>query len=447
VQGLWHQGTVTTAALASLGHRVVGLDFDEQRVDALTRGRSPVAEPGLEELIESGLASGNLRYTASPEEATRDIDVHWVTYDTPVDENDDADVNFVVAQVQRVLRHLPAGTPVLVSSQLPVGSIRSLEAFVAASYPGKALSFACSPENLRLGEALDSFLHRDRIVVGVRSGQDVGALERLVRSISDRIEWMSVESAEMTKHALNAFLATSVTFANEIASICEAVGADAKEVERGLKTERRIGRSAYLAPGAAFGGGSLARDIRFLNRISEAKERSTPVLASVKPSNQAHKAWARRKLQELFPDLSRTVIAIWGLTYKPGTDTLRRSNAVELCDWLLQQRVTLRVHDPAVRELPGRWSGKVHHCEDPLAAVEQAQALVVATAWPLYVQIPADRLLERARPLTVLDAGRFLSGYAGKPGMRYVAVGTPDPFGTPIPAASGDRPVLPSNVQ
>jgi UDPglucose 6-dehydrogenase len=424
----------------------VGLDFDQQRVEALTSGRSPVAEPGLEQLIESGLASGRLRYTASPEEATGDIDAHWVTYDTPVDENDDADVNFVVAQVQRVLRHLPAGTPILVSSQLPVGSIRSLEAFAAASYPQKALTFACSPENLRLGEALDSFLRRDRIVVGVRSGQESGTLDRLVRSISDHIEWMSVESAEMTKHALNAFLATSVTFANEIASICEVVGADAKEVERGLKTERRIGRGAYLAPGQAFGGGSLARDIRFLNRISEARERPTPLLASVKSSNQAHKAWARRKLEELFPDLSRIVVAIWGLTYKPGTDTLRRSNAVELCDWLLQQRVTLRVHDPAVRELPGRWSGKVHQCADPLAAVEQAHALVVATAWPLYMQIPAERVLERADRLTVIDAGRVLSGYDARPGMRYVAVGTPEAAVTPIPPLTADL-APPGNVR
>jgi UDPglucose 6-dehydrogenase len=426
VQGLWHLGSVTTAALASLGHQVVGLDFDAERVAGLRSGKAPVAEPGLEDLIRSELAAGTLRYSTSAIEATDGVEVLWVTYDTPVDESDDAHVEFVLTQVKRVLPCLPAGTLVLVSSQMPVGSIRALEEFAAATLPGKPLSFACSPENLRLGKALDLFLHPDRIVIGARPGAGVATLERLLHSISDRIEWMSVESAEMTKHALNAFLATSVAFANEIASICEVVGADAKEVERGLKTERRIGPRAYLAPGAAFAGGTLARDVRFLNRLGAERAVRAPLLAAVEPSNREHKGWARRKLQGLFPDLSGITVAVWGLTYKPGTDTLRGSAAVELCDWLLRQRAKLNVHDPAVKSLPPRWGDRLQHCADPLAAIEHAQALIIATEWPDYRQIPAESLLERARALTVLDAGRFVPGYSGKPGLHYVSFGTPD---------------------
>ena len=426
VQGMWHQGSVTAAGLASLGHQVVGLDFDADTVAALGRGIPPVLEPGLEDLLRRGLDCGKLRFAASAEDATQDIDVLWVAYDTPVNESDQGDVELVSANIERALACLRAGTVVLVSAQLPVGSMRRLQALAAGKFPTRDLSFACCPENLRLGSALDAFLNPQRIVVGAPAGHGRDVIARLLESISSRIEWMSVESAEMTKHALNAFLATSATFANEIAAICELVGADAKEVERGLKTDARIGPGAYLAPRAAFAGGTLARDVLYLNRIASDARLATPLLSSVKPSNDAHKAWATRKLQQLFPDLADIVVAVWGLAYKPGTDTLRRSGSVELCDWLLQQQTRLQVHDPAVKELPSHWSGKVRHCADTLNAVEDAHALIIATEWPMYREITADRVLERASPLTILDAGRFVSGYDGAPGVRYVAVGMPD---------------------
>ena len=237
---------------------------------------------------------------------------------------------------------------------------------------------------------------------------------------------MSVESAEMTKHAINAFLATSVTFANEIASICELVGADAKEVERGLKTELRIGPKAYLSPGGAFAGGTLARDINFLNEVGSAKRLVTPLLGSVKPSNDEHKKWVKRKLLSYFPDLANASIALWGLTYKPGTDTLRRSMAVELCDWLIGRGATVNVHDPVVKELPVAWQGKVRRGDDALAVLEGVQALVVSTEWPQYKEIQASWLASAAPGVVVLDANRFLSVLAADPGIRYVAVGTPE---------------------
>lgn len=424
VQGLWHLGSVIAAGVASWGHRVVGLDFDPERVASLSQGIAPVLEPGLEDLLRGG--RGTLSFSASAPEATRDVEVLWVAYDTPVNDADGADVEYVMAQIERSLGYLRPGTLVLVSSQLPAGTVRRLETLAAESFASQALVFACCPENLRLGRALETFLNPERIVVGTRAERGRETIERLLGSLSERIEWMSVESAEMTKHALNAFLATSATFANEIATLCEIVGADAKQVERGLKTDRRIGPGAYLAPGTAFGGGTLARDVRFLNRIASDARQTTPLLSSVTPSNDAHKQWAQRKLRKFFPDLADIVVAVWGLTYKPGTDTLRRSGAVELCDWLLGQHAQLRVHDPAVKELPSRWSGRIRRCGDPLIALEDAQALVIATEWPMYREIAASRLLERSRPLTVLDAGRFVRAYEGKPGVRYVAVGTPD---------------------
>lgn len=424
VQGLWHLGTVTAGCLASVGHRVVGLDFDTGNIDRLNKGIPPLFEPGLDELLRSGLAAGGLSFSADGS-AARNADVLWVAYDTPVDEEDNADVEFVIANIEKSLLHLAPGTIVLVSSQMPVGSIARLENIASRLVPGKNVEFACSPENLRLGKALDVFLKPDRMVVGVRSEGGRQKLERLLRPITDRIEWMSIESAEMTKHAINAFLATSVTFANEIAAICESVGADAKQVERGLRTESRIGPKAYLSPGGAFAGGTLARDIVFLNRIAAGIQLTTPLLSSVRPSNDAHKQWAARKLQSLFPDLTQTRVAVWGLTYKPGTDTLRRSMSVELCSWLIRRGVKITVHDPAVKALPAEWAGKVERADDPVTALRDAQALVMSTEWPEYKKVAPSQITGIAPGIVVLDANRFLLHLAGEATLKYVAVGMP----------------------
>jgi UDPglucose 6-dehydrogenase len=412
VLGLWHLGSVTAAGLAALGHEVVGLDFDERRVADLRRGAAPVFEPGLDELIKQGLSSGKLRFSSAVSEATRDIDVLWVAYDTPVDDDDLADADFVMTHIRRALAEMSADIIVLVSSQLPVGSVALLEEAGAAEHGSPRRRIAYCPENLRLGNAVSDFLHPERIVVGVRSNGDKELLGRLLGSITNSIEWMSVESAEMTKHAINAFFATSVAFANEIASICEVVGADAKEVERGLKTENRIGPRAYLSPGAAFAGGTLARDVAYLNRTSREHGVTTLLLSSVLASNDAHKLWAQKKLQLLFGDLSHITVAVWGLTYKPDTDTLRRSMSVELCDWLVREGVKVQVHDPMAKDLPERWRESVKRFETPLAAAQGAHALVMATQWPIYRTVEADQLAECCEGIAVLDASRFLPNLA-----------------------------------
>lgn len=424
VQGLWHLGAVTAACLASVGHDVIGLDADVEIVKNLSRGMAPLLEPGLDELIQAGIGEGKLNFLATPSQALESVEVLWVAFDTPVDDNDQADVNFVLSQIYLALPFLADGALVLVSSQMPVGSIRNLEAFALQKLPGRQLRFACSPENLRLGKALDLFLNPDRIVVGVRDPITRSILERLLSPLTDRVEWMSVESAEMTKHAINAFLAISITFANEVAAICELVGADAKEVERGLKTEARIGRKAYVSPGGAFAGGTLARDIEFLGIESRAHGLCTPLLSAVRLSNDEHKNWVRRKLQQHFSNLEGVRVALWGLTYKPGTDTLRRSLAVELCDWLLNQGAVVYVFDPAVKQLPARWAGKVSHSKTALDAVVEAQALVVGTEWPELRQPAAKLTLTANLGLFVVDANRHLQAQVIKSGLKYAAVGT-----------------------
>jgi UDPglucose 6-dehydrogenase len=458
VLGLWHLGSVTAACLAEAGNEVIGVDPDVAVVEDLARGRPAVSEPGLAELL-AGCAP-RLRFSSDPR-ALADAVLAWVTFDTPVDEDDHADVDWVLEHSLQLLTSLPAHALVIVSSQLPVGSVARLAERCAAERGQDDLRFACVPENLRLGQALDAFRAPDRFVAGVRSEEDRRELGGLLAPFGAEVQWMSVESAEMTKHALNGFLATSVAFINEVAAICEAVGADAAEVSRGLKSERRIGPRAYLGPGDAFAGGTLARDIGFLRGLAERHHLPAHVFAGVADGNAAHKRWTERKLVELLghgrgqesvegegeapgssaddrPLLGR-VVAIWGLTYKPGTDTLRRSSAVELCRRLTALGAHVRAHDPAVSTLPADLAVDVELREDPLTAASGADALVVCTPWPDYREIRASL----GNALVIDPAGALRGTFATDPRVRYVRVGSPARECEPTPP----RPTLSNGVR
>ena len=424
VVGLWHLGCVTAACLASGGHQVTGLDFDEQVIHGLNQGQAPLFEPGLDDLIQKGIQTQNLRFTTDPEDAAHGADVIWLTYDTPVDEDDRADVEYVVERMSRLFPFLKDGQEVLISSQLPVGSARRLQDLFEKEHQNQKVNFSCSPENLRLGKAISVFLKPDRIVIGTRVEKSRSIFKELLAPFTDRIEWMSVESAEMTKHALNAFLATSVTFINEIAVLCEQVGADAKEVERGLKTEARIGPKAYLSPGGAFAGGTLARDIAFLSQLGEKYQQPIHIFPAVKASNDAHKSWYRRQLETSLGSVRGKTIAVWGLTYKPGTNTLRRSSAIELCQSLLSKGGKVRAHDPSLTTLPQEYS-QIQLLTSPEEAVQGADALVIATEWPEYKNLKLENILQGMRNRVVLDANRFLSREISgvTANVRYITVG------------------------
>lgn len=413
VAGLWHLGTVTAGCLAAAGHEVIGLDEDAALIGRLNQGELPVAEPGLREIFDAELATGRLRFSASFADAAA-ADVVWITYDTPVDDHDRADTEFVHQRALRLAGQMRAGAVLLVSSQMPVGSIARLEREF-----GNAVRFACSPENLRLGKALQVFRSPDRVVVGVRDAETRAALEGVWAPFAPRIEWMSVESAEMTKHAINSFLATSICFINEIATLCERTGADALEVERGLKTDLRIGPGSYLHAGGAFAGGTLARDIAFLRSISASTGAGVPLIDGVFESNQHHKSWLARRVREVFPVLAGKTVALLGLTYKPGTNTLRRSSAVEAAEWLHLEGARVRAFDPAINELPAELQPVISLAPSVEQALAGADALVVMTPWPEFRELQAAWA-----PPVVFDAARFLEPVlVGRAGLRYFSIG------------------------
>jgi UDPglucose 6-dehydrogenase len=424
VAGLWHLGSVTAACLAARGHRVVGYDADPSTVSELASCRPPILEPGLAELVAAGLASGHLRFTTEPADALSGVDVLWIAYDTPVDDDDRADVDNVLAHIRHLLAFVPDGATVLVSSQVVAGTTRRLAEEAHQARPDATIGWAYSPENLRLGAAIAAFQSAERIVVGVDDDATRARLEPLVDTLAERVEWMSVPSAEMTKHALNAFLATSVTFINEVARVAELVDADASEVERGLKSEARIGPRAYLRPGAAIAGGTLARDVVFLGELGRAGAVETPLLASIIASNRAHTRWPEHALERLLGDLSGATIAVWGLTYKADTSTLRRSAALELCRALTARGAHVRAFDPAVARLPAADAGAAELAGSALAAVRDAQALVVMTPWPEFAEVAAqDVASAMAAPVVVDPAGAVSATLGRDASIRYVTVG------------------------
>jgi UDPglucose 6-dehydrogenase len=424
VAGLWHLGSVTAGCLAHAGHDVVGFDDNAEAIAGLRQGRPPVSEPGLAELLQAAMQVGKLSFSSDLASVSH-ADVVWITYDTPVDAEDRADSEFVYSKIERLFPYFKNDALVLISSQLPVGSTRRMEEAYAKQFPDGGARFACSPENLRLGKAIEVFTQPDRVVVGVRTTRDKECLAALFKPITDKIVWMSVESAEMTKHAINAFLATSVTFINELATICERVGADAREVEKGLKSEARIGPKAYLKAGGAFAGGTLARDISFLIDLAAREQLPAKLFEAVKASNEAHRDWARRKLLAIASPLTEKRIAVLGLTYKPGTSTLRSSGAVELCRWLHENGASVTAFDPKAEAL-SKDCQFIQRRADPMSALSGADAAVVGTEWPEFKTLDEADVLKAMRQAIVLDASGFLAGNLNANGrIRYITVGTP----------------------
>ncbi|RYD86102.1 MAG: UDP-glucose/GDP-mannose dehydrogenase family protein [Verrucomicrobiaceae bacterium] len=416
VIGLWHLGCVT-AACAATRFRVTGLDEDSAIISGLLSSKPPIFEPGLDVLIADGLASGDLSFTTDAAEACGDADILWLCADTPVDENDRSDTEAVLMQLRAAMSHFPAGKLVIISSQLPVGTCARLE----AEFPGH--HFACCPENLRLGKSIEVFTHADRYVVGLRDSGPKDLINSLLSPFTGTIIYMRTESAEVVKHSINSFLALSITFINEIARVCELSGADAKEVSAGLKSDIRIGQKAYLGPGGPFAGGTLARDVLTLDDIASAHGEDLVLIRSIKRSNDAHRTWALRRMKSRLGSLSGKSVAILGLTYKPGTDTLRRSSAVELCHALAADRCQVKVYDPVISSRRPELGDAVL-CHSAREALEGVDATVLCTEWPEFRNEDWADLAVRMKAPIFIDANRYLEKQlVGVEGAELISVG------------------------
>lgn len=422
VAGLWHLGSVTAACLAEAGFTVIGY---EPRVDILARlqeGHGPVSEPGLDALIQKNVQAGGLRFTHDPS-CCRDADIVWITFDTPVDDQDRADTGFVFDHIKQLFPSINEGTVVLISSQLPVGSTHQLSTIFHQAYLQKRVSFACSPENLRLGSAIHVFTQPDRVVVGLDDPLAKEKLQILFKPFTDNIIWMSCLSAEMTKHAINAFLANSVVFANELATLCDAVGAKASEVETGLKSESRIGPKAYLRAGAAFAGGTLARDVNYLIDIGQRHQVETTLFPAIMASNDRHQQWVAQQLSLIWPDLRHKKIGVLGLTYKPDTDILVRSSAMALCEWLSRQGVKLHAYEPMLSALPSAYDNVMTLRPSLRAALQQTDAIIITKRHGHFDQLDEALQHMSTEGLYIFDETGCYRHLAQHSSIHYICLG------------------------
>ena len=420
VQGLWHLGVVTSAALTSLDIEVIALDYDETTVQNLEGDILPVQEPGVVELLSKAKLRELIKYTFNPDDI-RNCEIFWLTYDTPVDETDQADINFVFTQFSKSLPFINHDALIIISSQLPVGSTRKLIDLAKYSRPNNNFKFYVQPENLRLGKALESFMNSEGIVIGTESGARDEILADFLARLDVPIIWMGLESAEMTKHAINSFLASSITFMGEISEICEMVGANSREVEIGLRSDPRVGRKMYVSPGLGFAGGTLARDVKFLEEFQKNRK---GILSSLIQSNNYNNNWLQRKFHEKFGMKKNLSIIFAGLTYTEGTNTLRRSEMLNFAISLSSQGHKIKYFEDQKIVLPETVKDKFGVLENIVSALNDADLIIIGRKmnWLLQNETIEQVFLSNAK---LFDPAGFLYDYAVKNGKlsNYSTVG------------------------
>lgn len=424
VIGLWHLGSVVAACWADLGHRVTGLDRSASVVAQLEAGRAPIFEPGLDALLKTNVEGGRLSFTSDPRAAVADAEFVFLAFDTPVDADDRLDLSSLDETMRAVAPHLKDGAIVVVSSQVPVGTCDRWRWEIRRDGGRPTVDLVYSPENLRLGEAIACYRRPDRIVIG---GEDEIALQRvqtLFAPMKAPVVSMSLASAEMAKHALNSFLATSVSFINEIATLCEVTGADVLSVVEALKTDARIGPRAFLAPGFGFAGGTLARDIQVLREIGRARDVGTPLLESVLEVNRGRPGLVARRLVGRYGKLEGLVVGVLGLTYKAGTSTLRRSVALEVIGTLEGAGARVRAFDPKADLSELEAPAAFEAVPDAYEAARGASALVILTDWPEFLRLDFDRVKSVMTEPVIIDGKNLLASLRlAERGFDYMGVG------------------------
>jgi len=424
VLGIWHLGAVYSTCLADLGFFVSGFDPSTDRIKELNSAIPPLFEPGLKELLTSGLAAGRLHYTASIPEAVEGATLVWITFDTPVDDEDNIDLSSVFNICRQLAPALENNVIVIIRRPGPAGTCHSLKTLIQDNNPELDFDIVYSPENLRLGKAVDYFKKPDRIVLGADNDSTLERLENLLEVIPAPKIKMDLKSAEMTKHALNAFMATSISFANEMANLCEEIGADAVKVAQALKSDSRMGPGIPLYPGLAFSGGTLARDLKILKDLGSKNSCQMQMIEAALGINSRQNSLIERKLRKKYGSLAGIQAGILGLTYKAGTSTLRRSAALEIIASLSQAGVKIKVFDPKADLQELKQQTGLESMPSAYETARGADALIILTEWPEFKELDFSRIKEIMKNPFIIDGKNLLDGiYLQKQGFIYSGIG------------------------
>ena len=409
VVGSGYVGLVVGGCLAETGNSVVCADVDAAKIEGLRNNILPIYEPGLDDYIERNQRQGRLSFTTDIAGAIASADVVFIAVGTPPDEDGSADLRHVLAVAEQIGMHMKRELVVVTKSTVPVGTAAKVSAAVNkhATLPFHMCS---NPEFLKEGAAIDDFMKPDRVVIGVESDHARSVMAELyspfVRT-GKPILFMDLPSAEMTKYAANAMLATRISFMNEIANLCEVVGADVDQVRKGIGSDGRIG-PAFLFPGPGYGGSCFPKDVKALVRTAKSHGVPLRVLDAVEVANDAQKHLLFKKLQAGLGSVSGKRVALWGLAFKPNTDDMREAPALVLIEELLAAGAEVVAHDPvAMHETERRIGSTITYAETSYAALEGADALVVVTDWNEYRHPDFERIKSTLRSPVIVD-GRNL---------------------------------------
>ncbi|MFP4044888.1 MAG: UDP-glucose dehydrogenase family protein [Rhodosalinus sp.] len=427
--GTGYVGLVSGVCLSDFGHEVVCVDKDAAKVERLKRGEVPIFEPGLDRLLDRNVEAGRLSFTLDLAEALEGAEAVFIAVGTPTRRGDGhADLTYVMAAAEEIAQAAPDGIVIVTKSTVPVGTNRKVRQTVARANPALDFDVASNPEFLREGAAIEDFMKPDRVVVGVESDRAAKVMEEIYRPLYLRdfpIVVTDLESAEMIKYAANAFLAAKITFINEIAALCERVGADVKEVSKGMGLDGRIGNK-FLHAGPGFGGSCFPKDTRALARIGQEHAMPMQITEAVIKINDEIKRRMVEKLSDLCGgSFNGRTVAVLGVTFKPETDDMREAPALTIVPALVGGGATVRVTDPQGRRegealLPG-----VTWCDDPYAAAEGADLLVILTEWNEFRALDLGHIAGTMRTPRLADLRNVYSPEAARAAGfdAYVAVG------------------------
>ena len=433
VVGTGYVGLVSGSCFAETGATVTCVDVDAEKIERLQRGEIPIYEPGLDELVKKNVAAGRLSFTTDLASVLDDVEIVFSAVGTPPDEDGSADLKYVLQVARTIGQHMSHYMVVVTKSTVPVGTAAKVRHTIEEELEKRGVSIpfdvASNPEFLKEGDAIKDFMSPDRVVVGVESEKAKKALTRLYKPFlinNFRVIFMDIPSAEMTKYAANSMLATRISFMNDIANLCERVGADVNMVRAGIGADTRIGRK-FLYAGCGYGGSCFPKDVKALIKTADQNGYSMEVLKAVERVNERQKSILFEKLQKAYggQSLKGKTIAMWGLSFKPETDDMRESTALVMIKLLQEAGCTIRAYDPvAMDECKRRIGDTVTYCNDMYDAVLDADALLLLTEWKEF-RLPTWAVIKKAmrRPLVIDGRNIFDSEELAENGFEYHCIG------------------------
>ena len=434
IVGTGYVGLVSGTCFADTGANVTCVDVDAQKIERLKNGEIPIFEPGLDELVVKNVKAGRLHFTTDLSSVLDDVQIVFSAVGTPPDEDGSADLKYVLQVARTIGQHMNHYTVVVTKSTVPVGTAANVRKTIEEELEKRGMKdlefdVASNPEFLKEGNAIKDFMSPDRVVVGVESEHAKKVLTKLYKPFlinNFRVIFMDIPSAEMTKYAANSMLATRISFMNDIANLCERVGADVNMVRAGIGADTRIGRK-FLYAGCGYGGSCFPKDVKALIKTADQNGYSMEILKAVERVNERQKTILFEKLQKAFQgqDLKGKTIALWGLSFKPETDDMRESTALVMIHLLLEAGCTVRAYDPvAMNECKRRIGAAVTYCNDMYDAVLDADALLLLTEWKEF-RLPTWAVIKKAmkRPLVIDGRNIFDSEDLEENGFEYHCIG------------------------